>query len=105
MWKSCSSSIIEDPNEISNKFNDYLINIGPNLAKKSNTTKMSLLKNILNGCYQTNFFLSAITKHELELELESIKLNKSCGYDGINANIIKVVAKEVSEPLTHIFNF
>ena len=31
-------------------------------------------------------------------------MNKSCGYDGINANIIKVVAKEISEPLTHIFN-
>jgi hypothetical protein len=29
---------------------------------------------------------------------------KSSGYDGINAKIIKIIAKEISKPLTHIFN-
>jgi hypothetical protein len=45
-----------------------------------------------------------ITEYELELELENMKLNKSSGYDGINANITKITAKEISKPLTHIFN-
>ena len=30
--------------------------------------------------------------------------NKSFGYDGISAKILKKVAKESSKPLTHIFN-
>jgi hypothetical protein len=33
-----------------------------------------------------------------------MKSNKSSGYDGINAKIIKIIAKEISKPLTHIFN-
>ncbi len=33
--ESNSSNIIEDPEEKTNKFNDYFINIGPNLAKKN----------------------------------------------------------------------
>ncbi len=32
--ESNSSNIIDDPEEIANKLNDYFINIGPNLAKK-----------------------------------------------------------------------
>ena len=33
-----------------------------------------------------------------------MKSNKSSGYDGINAKIIKIIAREFSKPLTHIFN-
>ena len=31
---SNSSNIIKDPDEIANKFNNFFINVGPNLAKK-----------------------------------------------------------------------
>ena len=51
-----------------------------------------------------SLFLNAITENELEIELENMKSNKSSGYDGINAKIIKIIAKEISKPLTHIFN-
>jgi hypothetical protein len=36
-------------------------------------------------------------EYELELELENMKLNKSSGYDCINANITKITAKEISK--------
>ena len=50
-------------------------------------------------------FNNAITENELEIELENMKSNKSSGYDGINAKIIKIITgKEISKPLTHIFN-
>jgi sarcosine oxidase/L-pipecolate oxidase len=51
-----------------------------------------------------SLFLNAITENELEIELENMKSNKSSGYDSINAKIIKIIAKEISKPLTHIFN-
>ena len=49
-------------------------------------------------------FLEPITEYELEKELENVKPNKSSGYDGINTKIIKLSAKEISKPLSHIFN-
>ncbi len=36
-----SSSTIDDPLKIANKFNDYFVNIGPNLAKKINNTNIT----------------------------------------------------------------
>jgi hypothetical protein len=33
-----------------------------------------------------------------------MKSNKSCGYDGISTDIAKLIAKEISKPLIHIFN-
>jgi hypothetical protein len=48
--------------------------------------------------------INPVTENELEVELINIKSNKSCGYDGISSNIAKLIAKEISKPLTHIFN-
>ena len=88
--ESNSSNIIEDPEEIANKFNDYFINIGPNLAKKIKCNDNDAFEKYLNGSYQSTLFLNAITENELEIELENMKSNKSSGYDGINAKIIKI---------------
>ena len=33
-----------------------------------------------------------------------MKSKESCGFEGIMTNIVKLSAKEISEPLTHIFN-
>ncbi len=41
---------------------------------------------------------------KLEKQLNDLKSNKSCGYDGVNSKIIKLLAKQISRPLTHIFN-
>ena len=102
--ESNSSNIIEDPKEIANKFNDYFINVGPNLAKKIKCDDNDTFEKYLNGSYQSSLFLNAITENELEIELENMKSNKSSGYDGINAKILKIIAMEISKPLTHIFN-
>ena len=58
----------------------------------------------LKGSCKSSFFLNPITENELEFELKNMKSNKSCGYDGISTNIVKLIAKEISKPLTHIFN-
>ena len=103
--ENSSSTIIHDPKKIANKFNDYFINIGPNLANKirQNVDNNSFDK-YLTGNYQASFFLNPITEHELETELINMKSNKSFGYDGISTNIAKIIAREISKPLAHIFN-
>ena len=102
--KSNTTNIVDDPKEIANKFNEYFINVGPNLAKKIKCKDNDTFEKYLNGSYQSSLFLSAITPNELQIELENIKPNKSSGYDGISAKIIKIITEEISKPLTHIFN-
>ena len=49
-------------------------------------------------------FLIQSQNMKLEKQLNDLKSNKSCGYDGVNSKIIKLLAKQISRPLTHIFN-
>ena len=99
-----SSNIIDDPKDIANKFNDYFVNIGPNLAKQINNNNHETFEKFPYGSYQSSFALDAVTENELEAELENMNSNKSFGYDEISTKIIKIIAKELSIPLTHIFN-
>jgi hypothetical protein len=75
------------------------------LSKKIKCNDNDNFEKFLKGSYQSSFFLiNAITENELEIELENTKSNKSSGCDGIIAKIIKITAKALSKPLTHIFN-
>jgi hypothetical protein len=69
-------------------------------------TRNFTLKNILlgNGNYRNGMFLAPITENELENEIKSMDSSKSPGYDNISNKILKLTAKEISKPLTHIFN-
>ena len=78
--------------------------MGPNLASKVKQLDNNSFDKYFKGNYQSSFFLNPITEHELELELKNTNSNKSCGYDGISTNVLKRIAKEISKPLTHIFN-
>ena len=99
-----SSNILDDPKEIANKFNDYFVNVEPNLANTIKQVDNNSFHKYFKGNYQLSFFLNPITDRKLELELENMNSNKSFGYGGISAKILKKVAKEISIPLTHIFN-
>ena len=74
------------------------------MANKIKHNDNNNFEKYLKGSYQSSFFLNPITENELEVELINIKSNKSCGYDGISSNIAKLIAKEISKPLAHIFN-
>ena len=101
---SNSTNSIINPKEIANKFNNYFINIGPNLAKEITHTRKSNFSKYLTGNYLNSMFLDPITEIEVENEIHDLDSNKSPGYDGFNAKIFKQVGKVISKPLTHIFN-
>jgi hypothetical protein len=50
------------------------------------------------------FLVNPITENEMISEVLKLKDNKSPGYDEINAKIIKTVATDISQLLTHMFN-
>ena len=74
------------------------------MANKIKRNVNNIFYRYLKGSCKSSFFLNPITEIELEFELKNMKSNKSCRYDGIITNIAKLIAKEISKPLTHIFN-
>jgi hypothetical protein len=49
---------ISDPQTIANKFNEYFVNVGPDIAKKNSQKVMELIINILLVTTKIAFFLS-----------------------------------------------
>ena len=74
------------------------------MANKIKNNDNNSFEKHLKGNYQFSFFLNPITENELEVGLKNMKSKKSCGFDGIMTNIVKLSTKEKSKPLTHIFN-
>ena len=93
---------IFDKKKISETFNSYFVNIGPNLAASIPESKTSFQNYIhCNGpCLST----ISLTDLELKNAFASLKTNKSSGYDDISAAVVKRVSDEIFVILKHIFN-
>jgi hypothetical protein len=98
-----SEGKISDPQTIANKFNEYFVNVGPNIAKKLQKSDRTY-NQYLTGSYKDSFFLEPITKYELETEIRNLNPKKSPGYDGLSVKVIRSVTDVISEPLSYIFN-
>ena len=84
---------------MSSTFNDFVINIGPNLAGKIPNMGVSPIdymgQPLVNG-----IFLSEVTTDENSQILGSLK-NGAAGYDEINARLLKFVSPFIAESLMH----
>ena len=87
---------------ISEKFNDFFINIGPSLAQK--IPEQNIPPSQFMGDRVTNtIFLEPVTIEEVRNSVMSLK-NGAVGYDDISANILKSCSQFVSEPLEYLWN-
>ena len=86
---------------MSSTFNDFFINIGPNLAGKIPNMGVSpchyMGQPLVNG-----IFLSEVTTDEISQILGSLKNGR--GTDEINARLLKFVSPFRAEPLMHLCN-
>ncbi len=94
---------ITDPNIISNAFNNFFVNIGPQLASKIHHSGKDFF-DYLNRPHETCMFFKPIVPEEILKIIGKFNQNKSPGYDDIGNMIIKRVASEISKPLSIIFN-
>ena len=58
----------------------------------------------LKGHYKDSMFLTPVCEREIMKELENFDPSKSCGHDNIMPKVVKQLATELSEPLSHIIN-
>ena len=87
---------------IGEKFNEFYVNAGPNLASKipqNNNDYKSYLPDIT-----TLFDEQDLTEQELKEAVASLKPNKSPGCDSIHVNVIKAIYEELKRPLFYIFD-
>ena len=92
-----------DPNLVANDFNDYFVNIGPNLAKKFNRDSDRFFK-FLTGSYNESMFLYDTSYDDVHKVIDKMATKTSCGIDEISRKVIKRMAPYISVPLPYIFN-
>ena len=96
--------MINDTAEIVNKFNEFFINIGPNLI--SNVSRVThethhkyLTRNIL-----TSFNFSLVDENHIAKTLASLRTKNSSGHDGISTKLLKFISPALLKPLTIVIN-
>ena len=72
-------------NTSAQKFNEFFVNIGTNLANKNSKCKNTRLE-----------FGSELTGERLEKALANLKHNKRPGWDSISSNVVKDISNEIS---------
>ena len=94
---------VNDTRLIANQFNEFFVNVGPNLAKKfSNVTDG--FRKYLKGDYLDSMFLHDTTTDEVNRIIEKLDCKTSCGIDQISSKVVKYVAPYILIPLSYIFN-
>ena len=102
-FKDDNGNVFINPEDISNQFNDFFVNVDPKLASNIQSTGKSYfeyLKNPINS----SMYMKPIVEMDITKIIEKFNQNKSAGDDNIGNFIIKRVAKEIVKPLTQIFN-
>ena len=99
--RSNSNNNVSNPLEIANKFNEYFVKIGPQLAKTIQKNYNITYESYLNGNSVESMFIEPVTEYELQIEINN---TKSAGHDDISAKMIKIISEEIIKPLTYIYN-
>ena len=101
-FKLGDGSITNDRQLISDKFNDFFINVRPNLAKrieKQNTNPEQFMK----AKVTFSLYLEPVTEQEIYKIVSSLK-NSSPGYNNLSPSILQLSLPLICPLLTHICN-
>ena len=96
------SKILVNNIEINNEFNNFFIDIGPELAKENPRPARSFESCVPNS--NSNMPTGPISANELKNAFFSIKTNKCLGHDEINFNVVRSCFGELCERLQYLFN-
>ena len=101
-FKIGETLITSDKELISNKFNDFFINIGPTLAKSIPCVNKSLLSYLGNRLTES-IYLAPVNENEIRQLIKSLK-DTTAGFDDLNSMCLKISSRFLLKPLTHICN-
>ena len=94
---------ITDKSSIAEKFNEFFVGVGANLASSLHPSSKNYDSFIKNND-TTMGEIKELTDEELQEALKTLKPNKSSGFDEINVNVVLQVIEQIFKPLKFIFN-
>ena len=97
------NKIITSPEDISNKFNDFFVTIGPNLDAKIDPSRVNF-KTFLSKNIKDSFYIEPVSSDEIIRTIDQCKSKYSSGWDNIPMAIIKSVGSHIASPFAHICN-
>ena len=100
-----NDEILSNPLDVANNFCDYFSKIGLKLASKISSHDDNAFKTYLGKSLSSSLFLCPTTYFEVLQEINSLKNEKSCGYDNIPLYFFKVATKVLATPLRILFNY
>ena len=90
--------------EISNKFNEFYVNIGPNLASKLPQFSGNACDLLPSRDLPNSFSFEPTTHNEVINIINTLKPKTSSGYDQINPKLLVKTTRSIALPLTYISN-
>jgi hypothetical protein len=101
-----NGTTVKNPEDISNVFNSFFINIGSNLASNISGSRLDHTHYLQRHSpdVQTQFHFKSIQTEEVVTLLNSLSENKATGIDNIQARLLKICSPVISESLTYLFN-
>ena len=96
---------LSSPKEIGNAFNNFVVNVGPNLAERiTHTTSANCFETYLGNKANASLFWKPITEIQIKNQLLFLKVDKASGYDNLPVRLIKDASDFIVKPLSYIFN-
>ena len=104
---SCSRFVVNDKittnkKSISDGFNSYFINIGPNLARRIPSVN-KCPTDVMKNKNDHSIFLAPVVESEVLSVIKCLKPS-SAGWDEFTAKVVKATNESFITPLTHVIN-
>ena len=101
-FKLANGSIISDPKEIANAFNDFFISIGDTgLLNANRNIDFNKYMPLKTNC---TLIFQAITIDTISKIIDSLKAKTSTGVDSVSNKLLKFAKNAISEPMTRIIS-
>ena len=100
-----NDSIIEDPNEISEKFNNYFVKVGQSIAANISNANDTSFKRFLTNSVSQSITLVPLNPNELYNAINSLNSNKSCGHDEISPHFLRLGCEMLAPILSLLFSY
>ena len=95
--------IITEQRKVADKFNEFFINVGPNLNKEIPESKVSFA-NYLKNPSCVSMFLTPTDPKEIDLLLKNLDESKSTDIYGTSIKLLKIASSSLSKVLSEIIN-
>jgi len=99
-----NNNLISDPQTISNEFNKFFTNIGPELANKITPPPNCSFKDFLDSPCNVPFRFKTVDENTVGKAIDQLKPKSSKSHDNISNKLLKAIKCEISKPLTFIIN-